>query len=627
MNERARGDAVAALPPSQMPAVLAKGALRRLAQARLEPTPENFARAYGEEAEAAGVPSAPVASSVPSAAEPSGRQDRQRAQWDRLWDRLCVLAGGADDASARQRFVDALSAGDLEAARAGLERMETSQRAFAEQWSVLVERAARAVATPSRQWTPARRRESFQRVLAGSRSDLRRLQQRLQSLVNSWDTDAPPEDESLVDEFPDAPSADAGERAVAAAAPEAPQAASALHRWPAVTDALQGTVCVALPPADPRAMELADELGALAARVAQEGTSTPLVVAVEQACERARRILQHRHRLVDELSVLCRELGRSLTDAAEEDTWVRGQGEALQARLAEGIESRSVRAATVLLSEIRVRQGRLREERAHARDALKSMIRQMLEEVAALDEHTDRFTQSLGQHASAVETADSLEGLASAVQSLLADSRSVQKIVQGTRARLQGEHARAVELEDRVRALESELRRLSDEATTDALTQIANRRGLQNFFDTEVARIDRQGPDAPPLSLALIDIDNFKKLNDSMGHAAGDEALKALAVSVRERLRQGDALARFGGEEFVVVMPATGAEQGQELLTRLQRSLTSALFMHDDREVFVTFSAGVTEWRRGEPLPVALERADEALYEAKRTGKNRTCRA
>ncbi|MFY7856617.1 MAG: diguanylate cyclase domain-containing protein [Rubrivivax sp.] len=622
MNERARGGAVAALPPSQMPAALAKGALRRLAQARLEPTPENFARAYGEEADAVGVPTAAAAPAAASAAEPSARQDRQRAQWDRLWDRLCVLAAGADDASTRQRFVDALGAGDLETARAALERMENSQRAFAEQWSALVERAARAVATPSRQWTPARRRESFQRVLAGSRSDLRRLQQRLQSLVNSWDTDAPPEDESLVDEFPDA-----GERPIAAAAPEAPQAASAPHRWPEVTDALQGTVCVALPPADPRAMELADELGALAARVAQEGTSTFLVEAVEQACERARRILQHRHRLVDELAVLCRELGRSLTDTAEEDTWVRGQGEALQAHLTESIESRSVRAATVLLSEIRVRQGRLRVERAHARDALKSMIRQMLEEVAALDEHTDRFTQSLGQHARAVETADSLEGLASAVQSLLADSRSVQHIVQGTRARLQGEHARAVELEDRVRALESELRRLSDEATTDALTQIANRRGLQNFFDTEVARIDRQGPDAPPLSLALIDIDNFKKLNDSLGHAAGDEALKNLAASVRERLRQGDALARFGGEEFVVVMPATGAEQGQELLTRLQRSLTSALFMHDDREVFVTFSAGVTEWRRGEPLPVALERADEALYEAKRTGKNRTCRA
>jgi diguanylate cyclase len=127
------------------------------------------------------------------------------------------------------------------------------------------------------------------------------------------------------------------------------------------------------------------------------------------------------------------------------------------------------------------------------------------------------------------------------------------------------------------------------------------------------------------LAVALIDIDNFKKLNDSLGHAAGDRALKALAAAVRERLRPVDHLARFGGEEFVVLLPATPPDEAQAALTRLQRSLSEALFLHENREVFVTFSAGVTAWRSGEPLQSALERADEALYEAKRSGKNRTC--
>jgi diguanylate cyclase len=94
---------------------------------------------------------------------------------------------------------------------------------------------------------------------------------------------------------------------------------------------------------------------------------------------------------------------------------------------------------------------------------------------------------------------------------------------------------------------------------------------------------------------------------------------------VRERLRPADHLARFGGEEFVVLMPATPVAEAQQALTRLQRSLTASLFMHDQKEVFVTFSAGVTDWRPGEALEGTLERADEALYEAKRTGKNRTC--
>jgi len=86
-----------------------------------------------------------------------------------------------------------------------------------------------------------------------------------------------------------------------------------------------------------------------------------------------------------------------------------------------------------------------------------------------------------------------------------------------------------------------------------------------------------------------------------------------------------DHVARFGGEEFVVLLPGTPVDEAQQVLTRLQRKLSAALFMHDGNEVFVTFSAGVTAHRPDEALELALERADEALYEAKRSGKNRTC--
>ena len=94
---------------------------------------------------------------------------------------------------------------------------------------------------------------------------------------------------------------------------------------------------------------------------------------------------------------------------------------------------------------------------------------------------------------------------------------------------------------------------------------------------------------------------------------------------MRAALRPVDHVARFGGEEFVLLLPATDIDRAQEALTRLQRELTASLFMHEGREVFVTFSGGVTAWRVGEALDAAIERADEALYEAKRTGKNRTC--
>jgi diguanylate cyclase len=341
----------------------------------------------------------------------------------------------------------------------------------------------------------------------------------------------------------------------------------------------------------------------------------------------------HRHHLVEGLGALCQELSVGLQDLAEDDSWVRGQCEVLQVHLgsaeAASLTVRGVRAARTVLAETREQQQRVRAQRQSARDALKQLIHSMLLEVGELGEHTGRFQMATARHALAIAQADTLEGLAGVVHALLDDARHVQSAVSRTQERLRADRARADELEGRVRELEVELRRLSEEVSTDALTQVANRRGLTQAFEAEVARSQRESAAAagaaPALAVGLIDIDNFKKLNDTLGHAAGDVALKTLAAAVRERLRPADHLARFGGEEFVVLLPGTAVDEAQQALTRLQRSLTEALFLHDGREVFVTFSGGVTAWRVGESLQAALERADEALYEAKRTGKNRTC--
>jgi diguanylate cyclase len=594
-------------PSSQAlaPAQLAKAALRRLALSKLEPTPENYARAYAEEGGGA--------AALPDKLKPLLEQLAHRA---------------TDDAALREDLLRALAGGQWEQGGAALERMAGAAEARSRGWAETIEKLSRGLGRGSRQWSSARRRDSLQRVLDGSRSDMHRLQQRLQSLLGAWDSDGVPADEGASDLAPGA-EAEAAPLASGAPASAAPRHAGAEPpgEWPRAALELERTVQVALPETEPRARALADQLAALAARLPLEGATPALVGGIEAVCVEARRLFQQRHRLLDELTGLCRELTAGLTDLAEDDSWARGQCAQLQARLAEDPNVRSVRAAQEFLSETRERQQRVRAERNAARDAIKSMIQRMLSELGELGEHTDRFQENIGRHAEAVERAESLESLAGVVREIVSESRSVQQIVQQTQQRLQGEHARAGELEARVRELESELRRLSDEATTDALTQVANRRGLAAAFDTELARMAREGEGTATLSMALIDIDNFKKLNDSLGHAAGDQALRALSAAVKERLRPGDHLARFGGEEFVVLLPATGDLEAQDVLNRLQRSLTASLFMHDDKEVFVTFSAGVTAWRPGEALDAALERADEALYEAKRTGKNRTCRA
>jgi diguanylate cyclase len=334
------------------------------------------------------------------------------------------------------------------------------------------------------------------------------------------------------------------------------------------------------------------------------------------------RVQPPRHHLVDQLGALCGELTASLTDLAENDSWAQGQCEAMQVKIDEGLSARGIRAVSELLRDTRARQGQLREERERARDSLKGLINRMLSELDELGSQTGHFHDSVGRYADVIGKADTLESLTGVVREMVEESRTVQALVQQTQARLQAEHGKAQGLTQRVNELESEMQRLSNEVSTDQLTQIANRRGLMQAFDAERARLERS---ATPLAVGLLDIDNFKRLNDELGHGAGDEALKSLAAVVSKTLRPTDHVARYGGEEFVVLLPDTPLDEAQQILTRLQRSLTGGLFMHEQKQVFVTFSAGVTAYRAGERIEDALERADQGLYEAKRSGKNRTC--
>lgn len=567
-------------PPTTPPAQLAKAALRRLAEQRLEPTPDNFRKAYEAES---GTPSEP--DSAPSAvASPSQAEEGER-------------------------------------------------------WSKLIGRILRGAERGGRQWTAARKKDSLQRVLEGSKNSGQRLHQRLSQLVQSWDSDTL--DNTLMDDVAESPESPMLPQAnPAAPQPEVAATASspspephdtatyASTEWPAnaahATEQLSDTVHAALPPATGAEASEALRKALNATRLADPDPEALDAARQELtlACEQARRVIAHRHSLIDQLTGLCQSLTDSLVDLSEDDSWVQGQAQAMRHQLEAGLNHRGVRQVQQLLSDARERQKQLKEERAAARDALKHLIHQMLQEIGELGSTTDRFQTNLGRYADTIGQADSLESLTGVVREMVEESRAVQSVVAQTQVRLHDEHAKANALSERVRTLEDEIRKLSDEVSTDPLTQIANRRGMMRAFEAEQARVDRQGAS---LAIGLLDVDNFKKLNDQMGHQTGDEALKFLARRVGECLRPVDVVARYGGEEFVVLLPDTPAEEGQQVLTRLQRTLSAEFFTHEDKNVFITFSAGVTSYRPGEAIEAALERADVGLYEAKRTGKNRTC--
>jgi len=584
-----------------LPAQLAKAALRRLVIAKLEPTPENYARAYQQEMGGEAPPALP-----------------ERAQ--RVVERLVARTF---DGEAAAGLSTALAEGRWEQAERALDAPDAS----GEQLAALIDRIVRGVERRSRQWTSARKKDSLQRVLGGSRGDAGRLQQRLRQLVASWESETPEAGPAAgAEPAPSdlAPLSDLGPPDVADDAPQAAtsnEAPSALA-WERVVATLDATVAHALPRQESEGRKLAEAIADVTRRIQAEGATPPLADELAALCERADRVLEHRHHLLEQLGGLCQELTASLTDLAENDSWAKGQCDAMRLRIGEGLTARGVKSVSELLHTTRERQSQLRAERERARDALKSLINRMLSELGELGSQTGRFHESVGRYADVIEKADTLESLAGVVREMVEESRTVQALVAQTQQRLQDEHAKATGLTQRVGELESELRRLSDEVSTDQLTQIANRRGLLQAFDAERSRMERGGGQ---LAVGLLDIDNFKRLNDELGHSVGDEALRSLAAVVSKSLRPTDRVARYGGEEFVMLLPETPLDEGQQILTRLQRSLSGGLFMHEQKQVFVTFSAGVTAYREGERLEDALERADQALYEAKRTGKNRTC--
>ncbi|MGP9766739.1 GGDEF domain-containing protein [Halomonas sp. AOP13-D3-9] len=173
-----------------------------------------------------------------------------------------------------------------------------------------------------------------------------------------------------------------------------------------------------------------------------------------------------------------------------------------------------------------------------------------------------------------------------------------------------------MDISDQV-AEEQRLRKLCD---TDPLTQLPNRRKLMMHL-THVASVStRHGT---PLSIMMIDIDHFKRLNDRWGHLHGDDVLKQLATHAQSLLRCEDMVARLGGEEFMVVLPLTPLQQCHTLADRLRQAISVRDFGMGSGQV--TLSIGVAEYRCGEPLTSLIERADQALYSAKDVGRDCVC--
>lgn len=177
--------------------------------------------------------------------------------------------------------------------------------------------------------------------------------------------------------------------------------------------------------------------------------------------------------------------------------------------------------------------------------------------------------------------------------------------------------------EERLRTISSLHEQLREQALCDPLTGLYNRRYLDEFFERELARVQRENL---PLAVALIDLDHFKRLNDECGHLVGDDVLKAVAQHLLDNLRSTDAVFRIGGEEFLLILPGADPDEASARLQSICSQLAAREIATRGGDQRVTLSAGLAYWpQQGQALDELLHAADAALYQAKRTGRNRVC--
>ena len=164
--------------------------------------------------------------------------------------------------------------------------------------------------------------------------------------------------------------------------------------------------------------------------------------------------------------------------------------------------------------------------------------------------------------------------------------------------------------------------RIAALATTDVLTELPNRRGFDILAEQALQEAQRE---QSPLCAVLLDLDNFKLINDEHGHLAGDEVLQRFARQLRDKLRQSDILCRWGGEEFILLLKNTDRQAAHDLAEKLRQQCAQQRYAIADQTLQVTASLGLSQWQPGESLHSLLGRTDRALYRAKQSGRDRVC--
>lgn len=581
------------------PFEIARETLRLLATRRVPPTPDNYLTHYHE---ISGVK--PTDSTFPekhlrtlAAALPKTSPDQMR-----LARQLDEAVKAANWDEYRNRLVDFVNA------------LAESQKLA---WSEVIADLIRQWDAKHAGLTVARKRESLEHVLTASSANPETLFNRLQSLLRSWGQGKESDNNSTTAE-----SQDPGQP-VAPPNKSVTASAASGELLPELRELFAFTLETAISSQLMESPQLAGDAKALAQKIRSASRQEQIedfLTHLKRFAFKLELLAEDQAELRHSLLNLLRLLVENMTELVLDDRWLHGQIEVVQEIINKPLSQRAVDDAERRLKEVLFKQSQLKAGLFEAREAIKHMLAGFVDQLANMAEATSDYHDKIEGYAGKISAANDISELQNVLGEVMHETRNIQINALRSRDELLDTQKKVQASEARIRELEAELETTSDLVRHDQLTGVLNRRGLEDIFNKEVARAKRHDT---LLCVGLLDIDNFKKLNDTMGHATGDQALIHLATVCRETLRPQDTVARFGGEEFVILLPETGLEDAVQALTRLQRELTKKFFLHGNDKVLITFSAGVTQMRLEDNQTSVIKRADEAMYKAKQTGKNR----
>ena len=599
------------MPPPSNPTDLARETFKLLGARRIAPTPENYQRIYHELSG--------------EAAKPDDVQENLGKVFDSLSKKSPALA------LQLKPLAKSIEDHDWDAFQSALEGLSKAGPAPSqENWADLVRDLIKQWDLKQAGLTSPRKKEALERVLINFGRNSSELHIKLGALTKAWAEGAagPSDIEVIESQAPDTtlavPATASAAEIEAAARPGIPVNLASADEVPGMlADLLAQALLQGVMPHVSHLPTLAEE----AARLAEQARSARKPDAFAALSKNMRQFwiqvelqAEADSEILDGLMHLLKLVIDNITELLLDDQWLRGQLTVVQDIISKPLDHRVIADAETRFKEVIFKQGTIKHSLNEAKTTLKSLVTAFIERIGVLSESTGEYNKKLEGYTAVLSSTEDIPTLNDILQTILADTKSLHLDMIRSHDELESARRQAESAEQRIKDLEAELGQISGLVYQDHLTGTLNRRGMEDAFEREFARSERHGI---PLSIALLDVDHFKRLNDTYGHETGDQALIHLSNVVKEILRPTDTVARYGGEEFVLILPNTAADDAVSIMTRLQRELTKRFFLHDNERILITFSAGVTQRAGEETSDTLIARADGALYRAKQTGRNR----